>query len=133
MRARQGKLKAEFPSEERAVTTEAPAPAAGKAIPAAARPSVTSPMGTGDDLKAAPGAKAALGGEVEARPVDTLTEKEGKLAAGKGGGGGIPVRLDNASVQREQAAGADPGWDSSNAARVADARRGFGIQGRAES
>jgi hypothetical protein len=130
---RQGQLQPAFPTEERAVTAEAPAPAARPAAPTALPPSVASPLGAAspDEPKVA-GAKAALGGEAENRAIDGLAEKDAKLAANQGTGE-YPVRLDKQSVQREQAAGVDPGWDSSNAARVADARRGgFGLQGRAE-
>jgi hypothetical protein len=122
-----GNLKASFPAEERAVAT-AEAPAA-PATPSAPRTATAT-----DELKAAPAPAATpLGGEAGDRAANTLAESDGKLAAGKGPAG-IPVRLDNESVQREKAAGFDPAWDSTNAARVSDARRsGVGLVGRTEA
>jgi anti-sigma factor RsiW len=121
-----GNLKATFPAEERAVATaEAPA--------APATPSAPRAVAAGDELKGAESsAKSAAGGEPLDRAANTLAESDGKLVAGKGTAG-IPVRLDNESVQREKAAGVDPGWDSSNMARAAGARRtGYGLGGRIE-
>jgi hypothetical protein len=124
-----GRVSRSFVAEERAVaeaTTPTPATPAAAPAPAAA-------PGLGvDGLKAAPETKPQ-GGEAADKTAETLTEKDGKLAAGKGTAG-YPVRVDYDSVRREQATGADPGWDTSNAARVADARRGgFGLGGRVEA
>jgi hypothetical protein len=130
---RQGKIRSDFTADERAVATaESPAPAPMKALRAETPTPAAAPMGAtaGDDLKSTPAEKPAGG---EARPIDTLTEKDGKLAAAKGGGG-IPVTLDNDSIQRKQAPDNGLGWDTSNAARAADGRKGLGLgaQGRLE-